>query len=568
MSDETEQRRRLDIDQTPEPSDVAFDRFVSQYDTTPDPSDLAIIDYQRQYGDVIPDIQDMKDPREGESGFETDPNKYPIDYRKLLDTAVKSLTGTGKSVLTGMANDPISGLMKLFLLSKLMKGGDKPQIAGYKGPGINMGLTATRAPVSQPSYQPYSGQAVMGRQMVSPVTFAAHGGIMGAAQGRYLRGQTDGMADQIATSIDDDQPAKLSHGEFVIPADVVSHLGNGNSDAGAKVLYKMMDRVRTARTGTKEQGKRINPDKFTPGGIAGYAGGGAVAFNNGGGISTQTQTGPAVTTQTPEGTSTEQNIASWAGPYVMDYLSKSRALAQLPYQAYQGPLTAGYSPLQQQAFGAFQNLQMPWQYGAGSGMAYQAGLGSFTQPGTSQAFMSPYIQDVMDVEKREAQRQADIARTQRSAQAVKAGAFGGSRQAIMDAEAQRNLAQQMGDIQTKGLQSAFDRAAQQYNAERTAQLQAAMGLGTLGTQQFGAQMQGLQGLLGAGGTQRDIEQQGVKALMDEYNKQLMWPYQQLEFQKSMLQGLPVSAQGTTPNMSEFDRYKAIFGDIAGLFGGK
>ena len=99
----------------------------------------------------------------------------------------------------------------------------------------------------------------------------------GSAQApRYLQGTTDGMADQIPTSIDGKDPALLSHGEFVVPADVVSHLGNGNSDAGAEQLYKMMDKVRMARTGTKRQGKRINPDKFTPGGIAGYAEGGTV----------------------------------------------------------------------------------------------------------------------------------------------------------------------------------------------------------------------------------------------------------------------------------------------------
>ena len=69
----------------------------------------------------------------------------------------------------------------------------------------------------------------------------AHGGLAHlAAGGRYLDGATDGMADEINTTIDGEQPAKLSHGEFVIPADVVSHLGNGNSDAGAKKLYEMM----------------------------------------------------------------------------------------------------------------------------------------------------------------------------------------------------------------------------------------------------------------------------------------------------------------------------------------
>ena len=95
-----------------------------------------------------------------------------------------------------------------------------------------------------------------------PVPKYAAGGIAGMAQGRYLGGATDGMADKIPARIGGKQEARLSHGEFVIPADVVSHLGNGNSEAGAKRLYSMMDKIRTARTGTKKQGKQINPDKF------------------------------------------------------------------------------------------------------------------------------------------------------------------------------------------------------------------------------------------------------------------------------------------------------------------
>jgi hypothetical protein len=91
---------------------------------------------------------------------------------------------------------------------------------------------------------------------------AAAGGLM---SGRYLRGGTDGMADKISASIENKQPAKLSHGEFVIPADVVSHLGNGNSEAGAKRLYDMMEKVRRARTGTPKQGRQINPNKYIPG---------------------------------------------------------------------------------------------------------------------------------------------------------------------------------------------------------------------------------------------------------------------------------------------------------------
>lgn len=80
----------------------------------------------------------------------------------------------------------------------------------------------------------------------------------------YLDGPGDGMSDSIKATIDGKQPARLADGEFVIPADVVSGLGNGSSKAGAKVLYAMMDRIRKARTGTAKQGKEINPNKFLP----------------------------------------------------------------------------------------------------------------------------------------------------------------------------------------------------------------------------------------------------------------------------------------------------------------
>lgn len=92
------------------------------------------------------------------------------------------------------------------------------------------------------------------------VVGAAKGGLMGM----YLGGPTDGMADNIPARIAGGQEARLSDGEFVLPADVVSHLGNGNSDAGAKVLHGMMDKIRKARTGTTQQGKRINPNKLIP----------------------------------------------------------------------------------------------------------------------------------------------------------------------------------------------------------------------------------------------------------------------------------------------------------------
>jgi hypothetical protein len=92
----------------------------------------------------------------------------------------------------------------------------------------------------------------------------AQGGAMGYAKGGYLDGPGDGMSDSIPATIEGKQPARLADGEFVVPADVVSHLGNGSTKAGSQRLYNMLDKVRKARTGTKKQGKQINPNKFMP----------------------------------------------------------------------------------------------------------------------------------------------------------------------------------------------------------------------------------------------------------------------------------------------------------------
>ena len=87
---------------------------------------------------------------------------------------------------------------------------------------------------------------------------------LGYARGGYLDGQGDGMSDSIPATIEGKQPARLADGEFVVPADVVSHIGNGSSKAGSKRLYAMLDKVRHARTGNKKQGKEINPAKYMP----------------------------------------------------------------------------------------------------------------------------------------------------------------------------------------------------------------------------------------------------------------------------------------------------------------
>jgi hypothetical protein len=101
---------------------------------------------------------------------------------------------------------------------------------------------------------------------------AAQGGIMHSSLGGYaaggnprlLKGPGDGMSDNIPATINGRQPARLADGEFVVPADVVSHLGNGSTDAGAKKLHEMMTKLRRERTGNPKQGKKINPNKFVP----------------------------------------------------------------------------------------------------------------------------------------------------------------------------------------------------------------------------------------------------------------------------------------------------------------
>jgi hypothetical protein len=337
------------------------------------------------------------------------------------------------------------------------------------------------------------------------------------------------MADKLDTSIEGKQPAKLSHGEFVVPADVVSHLGNGNSDAGAKKLYQMMDRIRVARTGTKQQGKEINPDKFMPGGKVGYAEGGIATFLEGGGVSDGTAAALKAGL-----TGSESNLSNWAGPYVTNMLGQGQAIANQPYQAYTGQLTAGTSPLQQQAFQGAQGLATPTNMG---GFTPQ----SFTSEGTAQQYMNPYLQQALDPQLAEARRQSQITQTQNAGKLTGAGAYGGGRQAIMDAETQRNLATNLANITGQGYSTAYDKAMQQFNTEQQ-QAQQAQNL----TNQYGLNVLGQQSQLGA--TQRGIESEAVAADKAQFEEERLNPYKMVQFQQSLLQGLPLAAQ--TYNVSQ------------------
>jgi hypothetical protein len=365
-----------------------------------------------------------------------------------------------------------------------------------------------------------------------PQTYAA-GGIASAHNGYYLGGKTDGMADDVPASIDGKQEARLSDGEFVIPADVVSHLGNGNSDAGAEQLHGMMNGVRKARTGNPEQGKQIDPNKFMPkmaqGGIA-------QTYNNGGSVyknqpkvtnyageddANAVVGGEGAGTVDPNSTigqvaGTESSLSNWAGDYVVDLLGQGKALGNQEYQAYEGPISAGASDLQDQAF-----------TGVGSLDQGTMGVQDFTAADAT-AGMNPYLMASLNPQLDEARRQSEISRVANAGRMTKAGAFGGSRQALMDMEGQRGLQANLADITGRGYKDAYDVARDQFNKTQTARN--AYGFDVLNEQQE------------AGATQRGIESEGMAADYAQFSEERQFPYTQVQYMKSLLQGLPLEAQ--------------------------
>lgn len=256
-------------------------------------------------------------------------------------------------------------------------------------------------------------------------------------------------------------------------------------------------------------------------------------------------------------TQTTTTIPTYARPYVEKMLGKAEAYSERPYQAYGGQRTAEFNPLQQQAFEAAGNLGPAEQLGQGSQLAGMAGLGALgagrqyaqqaTNPYATAAYMSPYIQNALDPQLREAARQSAIQGQQMQGQAVQQGAFGGARSGIVEAERQRNLAQIQADIAAKGYQSAFDQArqAQQFGATLGLQGmgqagQAAATLGQLGQTQFGQQVGSMQAQAQAGATQQARSQQALDQAYQDFLSQRGHEQQQLSFMSDILRGTPLS----------------------------
>ena len=377
-----------------------------------------------------------------------------------------------------------------------------------------------------------------------------------------------------------------------------------------------------------------------------------------------------------------QGLSEFAGPYVGEMLGKAQALANTPYQAYGGPLTAGASGLQDTTFAGYAGLDPNQQTGIGSfggdmtaggtfgfgsaaGQGYSPGFtpGSYDlsgmQQGTfqntynptaftgqaAQQYMNPYLQAALNPQIAEVRRQEAITQAQDAGRATQAGAFGGSRSFIMDAERARNTGQQIADITGQGYARAFDTAQGQFNTEQQrlmADRDARMGqfnteesmrqrIAEVGLDQFNKEQAGLRtdeaarrgqfnteadrlsafderrrsqaneearrevelqerereqfneqerrriaaeeadrryGLsalrdMGAAGErQRGIEQEGITADYLQYQKEQQYPYEQLQFMQSMLQGLPITA--TSRQFVEPGGFQDLSGGLAGL----
>lgn len=343
-----------------------------------------------------------------------------------------------------------------------------------------------------------------------------------------------------------------------------------------------------------------------------------------------------------ETTVTQTSLPEFAEPFYRDLLARVGYESAVPYETYPGKRLEYFSPAEQEAMRRFEQLGVsgtPDELLAAGDIAAQVGRGSpyvstmlevtkraqeqpsyvsgLTRgvgydPGTLasksalQSYMSPYQQAVVDVEKREAQRQSDIMGQKTGLQAAGIGGLGGYREAIMQAERERNLAQQLGDIQTRGSQAAYDQAIRSFEQDRAAQAQletfqqqqqlaretarrqaeamnleqarAAAQLGqsayaqTLagGQQQLAAagmmgdfvaqrqaqEMERLRAMQTAGQIQRELLQRGLDIGYTDFLRQQAFPKEQLAFYSSMLQGLPIApgqisqSYGVTPSTTQ------------------
>ena len=287
-------------------------------------------------------------------------------------------------------------------------------------------------------------------------------------------------------------------------------------------------------------------------------------------MNTTTTTATGAGTAPPAIDPSQSTLSPNFAPYVYGMLGKGWEAANMPFMPYMGqrfaygemdPTTGmykpGYSSLETEAFKGLGAM------GTYDPTKFNTGLGPL---GSVQDYMNPYLSSVSDIEAREARREADIGRQSEQARLAQAGAYGGSRQAIMESERQRNLGTQIGDIRSKGLQAAFDRAQKQRLDEA--------GLGLEGqrlgeaSRQFGAQqdLRTLADQLAGGREERRIAQEPLDFGYQQFQESMRYPRDQASYMSSLLQGLPLRSTGYVPGTEGQSAATAAIGGGLGAYG--
>ena len=253
-------------------------------------------------------------------------------------------------------------------------------------------------------------------------------------------------------------------------------------------------------------------------------------------------------------TGRESSLSNWAGDYVTGMLGEAEAISDLGYQGYGGPLTAGSSDLQDSAFEGVANLAMPTDMGVGGyqtqgftgaspdiaaygaeGGAGIAGLeNTGLPPNLIEQYMNPYLRSALDPQIADARRQSEIDRVNNASRMTKAGSFGGSRQAVLDAENQSALQRNIAGITGAGYRDAYDKATNQFNLEQDRGMTAQDKINDYGLTTLGAYTD-------LGGIQRNIESEGILADKMQFEEERDYPYKDIQFKSSLLSGLPITA---------------------------
>ena len=288
-------------------------------------------------------------------------------------------------------------------------------------------------------------------------------------------------------------------------------------------------------------------------------------------------TGTAASALPSAGGTSSAGLSSWAAPYVTNMLAQGQALAATPYQAYQGPLTAGPSSIQQAIFSGIGGLTFPSNLGqsfaspAGTNvpmpntsspsetsLVSQAGAGQgFNQPTGSaalglapnqpssiaQQYMNPYLQASLAPQLDALKYQAGINEQSDLSKLTQAGAYGGDRQAVLQGIDQGNLLAQQANLIGSGYNTAFNNAQNQFNTEQGQALNLLNAANTIG------------------GQQQALNQAATTANVNEFNTQRQYPQQQLSFEQSLLSGLPIASVTNTPSQM------SALGSLASTLGG-